>query len=52
MYQILHTERIHVSPRFGGWESFVLKLATRTRDLSSVRLPVTFAPPTKTKDQF
>ena len=45
-------ERIHVSPRFDGWESFVVKLATRTHDLSSLRLPVTFAPPTKTKDSI
>jgi hypothetical protein len=28
------------------------KLATRTRDLSSVGLPVTFAPPTKRKDEY
>ena len=44
-------ERIHVSPRFDGWEPFAKKLVTRTRDLSSVRLPVTFAPPTKHKDR-
>jgi len=43
-------ERIHVSPRFGGWEPFVIKLATRTRDRGRRNLPVTFLPPTKRKD--
>ncbi|TWU19209.1 hypothetical protein Poly21_13800 [Allorhodopirellula heiligendammensis] len=45
--EISFGERIHVSPRFDGWEPFVKKLATQTRDLGSLRLPVTFAPPTK-----
>ncbi len=43
-------ERIYVGPRFDGWESFVVKLATRTRDHGRGHLPVTSLPPTKHKD--